>query len=178
MWPMYEKLNEEINKVARPTWQEMYFEIAKVVAKRSEDPHTKVGAVIVKNGVVVGTGYNGAPRNYRGKFNWNSEEKYDYVILDTAPVGLVADTLIIARVADASVYICRADYTAKSDLELVNTLYAEKKLKNLSIVLNGVDMTKRKYGYYYGYGSYGRYGKYRHGQYGQYGYSPEISRKS
>ena len=106
------------------------------------------------------------------------KEKYDYVILDTAPVGLVADTLIIARVADASVYICRADYTAKSDLELVNTLYAEKKLTNLSIVLNGVDMTKRKYGYYYGYGSYGRYGKYRHGQYGQYGYSPEISIKS
>lgn len=68
------------NKESRPTWEEMYFEVAKVVAKRSKDPHTKVGAVLVKNGVIVGTGYNGAPRNYRGKFNWNSEEKYNYVI--------------------------------------------------------------------------------------------------
>ena len=80
MWPMYEKLNEEINKVARPTWTETYFNVAKVIAKRSEDPRTKVGAVLVKNGVIVGTGYNGAPRNFKGKFNWNSEEKYDYVI--------------------------------------------------------------------------------------------------
>lgn len=98
------------------------------------------------------------------------KEKYDYVLLDTAPVGLVTDTLIIARVADASVYVCRADYTAKNDLDLVNTLYAEKKLKNMSLVLNGVDMTKRKYGYYYGYGSNGKYGRYGYGKYGHYGH--------
>lgn len=97
-------------------------------------------------------------------------EKYDYVLLDTAPVGLVTDTLIIARVADASVYVCRADYTAKNDLNLVNSLYAEGKLKNMSIVLNGVDMTKRKYGYYYGYGKYGKYGRYGYGKYGHYGH--------
>ena len=97
------------------------------------------------------------------------KEKYDYVLLDTAPVGLVTDTLIIARVADASVYVCRADYTAKNDLNLVNSLYNEGKLKNMSIVLNGVDMTKRKYGYYYGYGSYGKYGRYGYGKYGHYG---------
>lgn len=114
------------------------------------------------------------------------KEKYDYVILDTAPVGLVADTLIIARVADATVYICRADYTPKNDLNLVNSMYNEGKLKNMSIVLNGVDMTKRKYGYYYGYGGgYGRYGRYgygkygygRYGQYGQYGYGTETTKK-
>ncbi len=105
-------------------------------------------------------------------------EKYDYILLDTAPVGLVTDTLIIARVADASVYVCRADYTAKNDLNLANSLYAENKLKNMSLVLNGVDMTKRKYGYYYGYGGYGKYGRYgygrygygRYGHYGHYGY--------
>lgn len=106
------------------------------------------------------------------------KEKYDYIILDTAPVGLVSDTLIIARVADATVYICRADYTPKNDLNLLNSLYAESKLKNMSIVLNGVDMTKRKYGYYYGYSNYGRYGrygygKYGYGRYGQYGYGNE-----
>lgn len=96
------------------------------------------------------------------------KEKYDYILLDTAPVGMVTDTLIIARVADACVYICRADYTAKSDIQFVNRLNNEGKLRNLSIVLNGVDMKQRKYGYYYGYGQYGKYGQY--GQYGQYGY--------
>ena len=103
------------------------------------------------------------------------KEVYDYIILDTAPVGLVADTLIIARVTDATVYICRADYTPKSDLNLANSLYKEEKLKNMSIVLNGIDMKKRKYGYYYGYGSehgkyHGRYGFGKYGKYGQYGY--------
>ena len=99
------------------------------------------------------------------------KERYDYIILDTAPVGLVADTLIISRVTDATVYICRADYTPKSDLDLVNSLYKEGKLRNMSIVLNGIDMSKRKYGYYYGYGKYGstRYGRYGYGKYGKYG---------
>ena len=97
------------------------------------------------------------------------KEKYDYIILDTAPVGLVTDTLIVARVTDATVYICRADYTPKSNIELVNSLYKENKLKNLSIVLNGIDMTKKKYGYYYGYGKYGKYGRYGYGKYGRYG---------
>ena len=98
------------------------------------------------------------------------KEEYDYIILDTAPVGLVADTLIISRVADATVYICRADYTPKSGLKLANSLFKENKLKNMSIVLNGIDMNKRKYGYYYGYGQYGKYGRYGYGKYGQYGY--------
>jgi capsular exopolysaccharide synthesis family protein len=109
------------------------------------------------------------------------KEKYDYIILDTAPVGLVADTLIIARVTDATVYICRADYTPKSNLDLVNTLCKEGKLKNLSIVLNGIDMNKKKYGYYYGYGKYGKYGRYgygKYGRYGQYGYGYGQSTKS
>ena len=97
------------------------------------------------------------------------KEVYDYIILDTAPVGLVTDTLIISRVTDATVYICRADYTPKSNMELVNSLCKEGKLKNLSIVLNGIDMSKKKYGYYYGYGKYGKYGRYGYGKYGRYG---------
>ncbi len=97
------------------------------------------------------------------------KEVYDYIILDTAPVGLVADTLIISRVADATIYICRADYTPKNAMKLVNSLFKEGKLKNMSLVLNGIDMTKRKYGYYYGYGSYGKYGRYGYGKYGAYG---------
>lgn len=93
------------------------------------------------------------------------KEHYDYILLDTAPVGLVTDTLALGRVSNATVYVCRADFTAKSSFGLINSLSIEKKLPNMCMVLNGVDLSKKKYGYYYGYGRYGRYGKY-----GKYGY--------
>ena len=100
------------------------------------------------------------------------KEHYDYIIIDTAPVGLVTDTLALGRIANATVYVCRADYTLKSSFGLINGLAYEKKMPNTSIVLNGVDLSKKKYGYYYGYGKYGKYGKYAsYGAYGkQYGY--------
>ena len=96
-------------------------------------------------------------------------EQYDYVILDTAPVGLVTDTLQIGKHADVTAFVCRADYTPKSSFGYVNTLHAENKLPNMSIVINGIDMSKKKYGYYYGYGKYGKYGRYGYGRYGRYG---------
>lgn len=100
------------------------------------------------------------------------KEHYDYIIIDTAPIGLVTDTLALGRIANATVYVCRADYTQKSSFGLINGLAYEKKMPNMSIVLNGVDLSKKKYGYYYGYGKYGKYGKYAsYGAYGkQYGY--------
>ena len=100
------------------------------------------------------------------------KEHYDYIVIDTAPIGLVTDTLALGRIANATVYVCRADYTQKSSFGLINGLAYEKKMPNMSIVLNGVDLSKKKYGYYYGYGKYGKYGKYAsYGAYGkQYGY--------
>lgn len=98
----------------------------------------------------------------------NLKEMYDYIIIDTAPVGLVTDTLQVSRIINATVYLCRADYTPKDSFILVNDLAAEKKLPNMSIVINGLDMTKKKYGYYYGYGRYGKYGKYAKYGYGTY----------
>ena len=100
------------------------------------------------------------------------KKQYDYVILDTAPVGLVSDTLQIARYSNVNCYVCRADYTPKANIGLANSLVAEKKLANTCIILNGVDMSKKKYGYYYGYGKYGKYGRYGYGRYGygKYGY--------
>ena len=97
---------------------------------------------------------------------------YDYVIFDTAPVGLVTDTLQIGQHADITVFVCRADYTPKSSFGLLNSLAKEKKLPNPCIVINGIDMSQRKYGYYYGYGRYGKYGRYGYGRYGygKYGY--------
>ena len=95
---------------------------------------------------------------------------YDYILIDTAPVGLVTDTLQVGRVIDATIYMCRADYTPKSSFDLVNSLSQEKKLPNMAIVINGIDMSKKKYGYYYGYGKYGKYSRYTsYGTYGRYG---------
>lgn len=93
---------------------------------------------------------------------------FDYVILDTAPVGMVTDTLLIGRVADLSVYVCRADYTRKNEYTLINELIDGNKLPNLCTVINGLDLKKRKYGYYYGYGKYGKY--YGYGKRYGYGY--------
>ena len=99
-------------------------------------------------------------------------EQYDYVIFDTAPVGLVTDTIQIGQHADLTVFVCRADYTPKSSFGLLNSLAKEGKMPNPCVVINGVDMSKRKYGYYYGYGRYGKYGRYGYGRYGygRYGY--------
>ena len=96
------------------------------------------------------------------------KKHFDYVIMDTAPIGMVTDTLLIGRVADLSVYVCRADYTHKAEYTLINELSIEKKLPNLCTVINGVDLKKRKYGYYYGYGKYGKY--YGYGKRYGYGY--------
>lgn len=101
------------------------------------------------------------------------KEMYDYIIVDTAPVGLVTDTLLIGAHADVTIVVCRADYTPKVAFLQINSLVAEGKIKNPCVVLNGVDMSKKKYGYYYGYGKYGKYGRYgaygRYGRYGRYG---------
>ena len=96
------------------------------------------------------------------------KQNFDYVIMDTAPIGMVTDTLLVGRVADLSVYVCRADYTHKAEYTLINELAIEKKLSKLCTVINGVDLKKRKYGYYYGYGKYGKY--YGYGKRYGYGY--------
>ena len=109
-----------------------------------------------------------ARENMKGIIDMLREE-YDYVILDTAPVGLVTDTLQIAKLADVTAFVCRADYTPKSSFGLINQLAQDKKLPNMCVVINGIDMSKKKYGYYYGYGRYGKYGRIGYGRYGQYG---------
>ena len=100
------------------------------------------------------------------------KQHYDFVIIDTAPVGLVTDTLQIGKHADLTVYVCRADYTPKANFALINTLAEEKKLPNTCIAINGIDLSEKKYSYYYGYGKYGKYGRYGYkgASYGSYGY--------
>lgn len=94
------------------------------------------------------------------------KKHYDYIILDTAPIAMIADTSIISRVADMCVYVCRADVTPKEGFEYINVLQKEKKFKKIATVINDIDMSKRKHSYGYGYGK-----KYGYG-YG-YGYKTE-----
>ena len=103
------------------------------------------------------------------------KEHFDYIILDTAPIGMVTDTRLIARVADLCVYICRADYTRKNEFELIQELESDDKLSRFCVLVNGIDMDKRKNGYYYGYGRYAKYGKYGYAR--KYGHSYGYGKK-
>lgn len=88
------------------------------------------------------------------------KQKYDYIVLDTPPVGLVADSLELVQFADVTLYIVRQNYTKKDMITLLNTRLKRGELSNVSIVLNGYE-NKAKYGSGYGYG-YG-YGAYSNG---------------
>ena len=76
---------------------------------------------------------------------------YDYIIVDTAPTILVTDTLLISNLADATLYVTRADFTEKNLLDHSIELTNAKKLINMAYVINGVG-SKKAYGYNYGYG--------------------------
>ncbi|WPR71626.1 polysaccharide biosynthesis tyrosine autokinase [Flavobacterium sp. NG2] len=77
--------------------------------------------------------------------------QYDYIIVDTAPVSLVTDTLLIAKHADCFVYVVRANVLEKRMLNIPSTLYRDNKLPNMCMLLNDTDSSKG-YGYSYGYG--------------------------
>lgn len=99
------------------------------------------------------------------------KQHYDYVLIDTAPVGLVTDTLQVGKYCNISIYMCRADYTPKASFNLINSLAEEGKLPNMCVGINGIDLSMKKHSYYYGYGKYGKYGRYSHyGHYGKGGY--------
>lgn len=76
-------------------------------------------------------------------------ELYDFIIVDSAPVGMVSDTFSLARISDATIYICRANYTSVSDIRFANSVMADKRLSKMSLVINGT-ATRKGYGYGYG----------------------------
>ncbi len=86
-------------------------------------------------------------------------EQYDYILIDSAPVGAVSDTFLINRVSNLTLYVCRANYSDKRNLEFLDRVYKENSLKQIYLIVNDVDIESKKYGgkYAYGYG-YG-YGK-------------------
>ncbi|WP_018479685.1 GumC family protein [Pontibacter roseus] len=82
---------------------------------------------------------------------------FDYIIIDSSPIGQVADTLALAPYIDSSLYIVRYNYTHKKQLQIIDDLYKSRKLKHPMIVLNDAKKSN-SYGYSYGYGyGYGNY---------------------
>lgn len=79
------------------------------------------------------------------------KKEYDYIIVDTAPVSLVSDTLMLVKYADTFVYVVRANYLDKRMLHIPKNLYHENKLPNMALLINDTQ-TKKGYGYGYGYG--------------------------
>ncbi|RFN60028.1 polysaccharide biosynthesis tyrosine autokinase [Marixanthomonas ophiurae] len=100
------------------------------------------------------------------------KEQYDYIILDTPPLGLVADALELLKYADATIYMVRQNYTKKGMFDIVNEKYRTGEITNISIVMNFFE-EKAKYGYGYGYG----YGGYGYGKYGN-GYHQNAKKPS
>lgn len=97
------------------------------------------------------------------------KQKYDYIIVDTAPVNLVSDTLLIADKSDLFIYVTRMNYLDKRLMEIPKNLHSERRIPNMAMLLNGTDYSKG-----YGYGAYGSYGGY--GGYGGYGYGQSESK--
>ena len=108
------------------------------------------------------------------------KKHYDYIILDTAPIGLVTDTSIIAHVADVGIIVCRADYTPKAAYQNINNLQKDQIFTKLATIVNDIDMDLRKNSYAYNYGrkyGYGYGRKYGYGYGYGYGYESENDKK-
>jgi capsular exopolysaccharide synthesis family protein len=86
-------------------------------------------------------------------------QEYDYIIIDSAPVGIVSDALILGELSDIALYVIRQRVTLKKQLDFVNDIYKANKLKNMGLILNDVK-TGGKYGYY-GYGNSEKYESYK-----------------
>jgi capsular exopolysaccharide synthesis family protein len=79
--------------------------------------------------------------------------QYEYILIDSAPVGAVSDSLLISRVADMTLYVTRANYSDKRNLAYLNRIQRDQTLKKLYIVINDIQPEHSPYGYTYGYGN-------------------------
>jgi tyrosine-protein kinase Etk/Wzc len=111
-------------------------------------------------------------------FILKTKEQFDYIIIDTPPVAVVSDALLLTEFVDINLFIVRQRYSSKNTLELIDEIYKGERLKNMGIIINDISLTGYygyglRYGYYKGYGySYGKnyYGSY---SYTKYGYSDD-----
>jgi capsular exopolysaccharide synthesis family protein len=85
------------------------------------------------------------------------KEIYDDIIIDSPPIHLVTDAIVISRVTDASLYVVRQGYTYKNELEFIGEIYSSNRLPKFNVIFNGVKSDKHGYGYNYSSKSYGSY---------------------
>jgi capsular exopolysaccharide synthesis family protein len=105
-------------------------------------------------------------------------EEFEYVVLDTPPIGIVSDALVMGEYANINIFVIRQKFSFKNTLELIQNIFEKKELKNLAIVVNDIHISgyygyglRYGYGFYEGYGynyGYGQYGSYGHGDYNKY----------
>ncbi len=105
------------------------------------------------------------------RFFDNLKMEYDYVIVDTPPIGIVTDAMASYHIADFPIYIMRSTISPKAFIEHVNDFAESSQIKNLSIILNGIEGSESRYGYGYKYGYGYRYGYNRYGYGYGYGYT-------
>lgn len=105
-------------------------------------------------------------------------KEFDIVVIDSAPVGIISDTYLLAPHSDIQLYVTRANYSTKRCLKVLHQSVTSGRLPNCYVILNAVDITSNSYAYRR-YGHYGQYGKYGNGAYGYgYGHSETPTLKS
>lgn len=114
-----------------------------------------------------------AMKDFIGK----AKKKYDFIIIDTPPVAIVTDALLVSSFTDFYLFVVRQRYTSKNTIELIEELKRNESIKSLGIVVNDISMSGYygyglRYGYSMGYGY--NYGYNYYSQYGKYGYSNEA----
>jgi len=118
--------------------------------------------------------------DFMKKFMESAKKEYDFIVIDTPPVAIVTDALLLARYADINLFIVRQRYTSRNTLDLIEQLRNHGELKNMAIIINDISLTGYygyglRYGYmsgyafsygtsYYGSNYYGKHGKYYKGK--------------
>ena len=92
------------------------------------------------------------------------KQEYEYIILDTPPLGLITDAAVLSKHADINIYVVRQNVTRRHHLNYINKLYSEGKIQNVCIILNAIKAANRSYGYGYEY-AYGYGYGYGYGYY-------------
>jgi tyrosine-protein kinase Etk/Wzc len=116
------------------------------------------------------------------EFLARAKKEYEFIIIDTPPVGLVTDALLISKEVDINIFIVRQRYTTKDSLDMMEQLRQQGELKNMAIVMNDISLSGyygfgMRYNYYHGYGYYYGHSYYGSRYYGGYGYSYGYAKK-
>ena len=109
-------------------------------------------------------------------FMESAKKEFDYIIIDTPPVAIVTDALLLTPYVDINLFIVRQRYTSRNTIDLIQELYQNRKLRNMAILINDISLSGyygygMRYGYSMGYGYTYGYNYYGSGYYGRYGSS-------